>query len=193
MTRTRNGTKVFIAGSRRLSRLNNDVRRRIENIVDRGFTVIVGDANGADKAVQQYLSSRNYSNVVVFCMEGGCRNNVGGWPTRTIKAADPGRRDFAYYSTKDRAMAEEADYGLMLWDGQSRGTLTDIVDLVRKGKPVVIYLAPDKSFYTLRRPIDLAAMLDRFDPTALRRIDRELVAVETNGGSGHKVDTALLF
>lgn len=193
MTRTRNGTKVFIAGSRRLSRLNNDVRRRIENIVDKGFTVIVGDANGADKAVQQYLSSRNYSNVVVFCMEGGCRNNIGGWPTRTIKAADPGRRDFAYYSTKDRAMAEEADYGLMLWDGQSRGTLTNVVDLVRKGKPVVIYLAPDKSFYTLRRPIDLAAMLDRFDATALRRIDRELVAVATNGGSSRKVDSAPLF
>ena len=96
MRRIRKGTKVFIAGSRRLSRLNNDVKRRIDNIVDKGFPVIVGDANGVDKAVQQYLSSRNYTNVVVFCMEGGCRNNVGAWPMRTIRAADPGRRDIAY-------------------------------------------------------------------------------------------------
>ncbi len=193
MTTTSNGTKVFIAGSRRLSRLTNDVKRRIENIVDKGFTVIVGDANGADKAVQQYLSGRNYNNVVVFCMEGGCRNNIGGWPTRTIKAADAGRRNFAYYSTKDRAMAEEADYGLMLWDGQSRGTLRDVVDLVRKGKPVVVYLAPNKSFYTLRLPVDLAAMLDRFDPTALHRIDRELEAIAMNGTPSRKVDTAPFF
>ena len=77
MTRTRNGTKVFIAGSRRLSRLSNDVKRRIDNIIDKGLTVMVGDANGADKAVQRYLRSRHYSNVLVFCMQGGCRNNLG--------------------------------------------------------------------------------------------------------------------
>ncbi|MBI4529842.1 MAG: hypothetical protein HY695_39085 [Deltaproteobacteria bacterium] len=193
MTTIRNGIKVFIAGSRRLSRLNTDVRRRIDNILDKGFTVIVGDANGADTAVQRYLSSRNYNNVVVFCMEGGCRNNIGDWPTRTITATDPGRRDFAYYSTKDRVMAEEADYGLMLWDGRSRGTLTNIVHLVRKGKPVVVYIAPDRSFYTLRRSDDLTEILTRLDPAALRRIDRDLQAAAMDGSSNRKVDTAPLF
>lgn len=192
-TMKRNGTKVFIGGSRRLSRLNKDVKRRINNIVDKGFTVIVGDANGVDKAVQQYLSSRKYSNVIVFCMEGGCRNNVGDWPTRTIRAADPGRRDFVYYSTKDRAMTGEADYGLMLWDGRSRGTLTNIVHLIREGKAVVVYIAPDRSFYTLRRSDDLGEILARFDPTALRRIDRELQTVTMGTSSGHKGDTATLF
>jgi len=188
-----NGTKVFIAGSRRLSRLNKEVERRIDNIVDKGFTVIVGDANGVDKAVQRHLNSRHYASVVVFCMEGGCRNNIGGWPTRTIGAATPGLRDFAYYSTKDRAMAEEADYGLMLWDGRSRGTLTNIVNLVRKRKPVVVYVARDGSFYTLRRSDHLAQMLGRFDPAALHRIDRELRATATTGGSSRKVGTAPLF
>ncbi len=193
MTRIRNGTKVFIAGSRRLSRLNKDVRSRIDNIVDKGFTVIVGDANGVDKAVQLYLSRRHYSNVLVFRMEGGCRNNIGDWPTRTITAADPARRDFAYYSTKDRAMAEEADYGLMLWDGRSRGTLTNIVHLVREGKPVVVYVARERSFYTLRQSDDLAEMLGRFDPAALHRIDRELQALAMGSSSSRKVDTAPLF
>ena len=188
-----NGTKIFIAGSRRLSRLNNDVRHRIDNIIDKGFTVIVGDANGVDKAVQRYINSKNYSNVVVFCMEGGCRNNIGGWPTRKITAADPGRRDFAYYSTKDRAMGEEAEYGLMLWDGRSRGTLTNIIHLVREGKPVVVYIAPDRSFHTLRRPDQLTEIIGRFDPATLRRIDRELGAVAMSSSSGRKVDTAPLF
>jgi hypothetical protein len=50
-------TKVFIGGSRRLSQLNKDLKGRLDNIVERGFTVIVGDANGADKAVQRYLAS----------------------------------------------------------------------------------------------------------------------------------------
>jgi hypothetical protein len=193
MTKVNNGTKVFIAGSRRLSRLNNDVRYRIDNIIDKGFTVIVGDANGVDKAVQRYISSRNYSNVVVFCMDGGCRNNIGDWQTRKITAADPRRRDFAYYSTKDRAMVEEADYGLMLWDGRSRGTLTNIVHLVREGKPVVVYVAPDRSFHTLRQSDHLAEIIGRFDPAALRLIDLELGTVAIGKSTGRKVDTARLF
>src|SRR5271157_1444162 len=113
MRTLRNGTKVFVAGSRRLSRLNTDVKSRLDNIMEKGFTVVVGDANGADKAVQQYLAGRGYQQVVVFCMSGKCRNNVGHWPTREI-GATPGARGFAYFSTKDRAMGEEADYGLML-------------------------------------------------------------------------------
>jgi hypothetical protein len=187
------GTKVFVAGSRRLSRLNHDVRRRLDSIVEKGFTVILGDANGADRAVQQYLSTKRYRDVLIFCMDSGCRNNVGGWPTRTITAADALRRDFAYYSTKDRAMSEAADYGLMLWDGRSRGTLTNIVHLVRDGKPVVVYVAPEHSFYTLRRSGQLAEMLNRFDPSALARINEELEALQTSGNSSRKVDAAPLF
>ena len=193
MTRIRNGTKVFIAGSRRLSQLRNDVKRRIDNIVDKGLTVMVGDANGVDKAVQRYLSSRHYSNVLVFCMEGGCRNNLGSWPTRKVAAADPARRDFAYYSTKDRAMVEEADYGLMLWDGKSRGTLRSIVDLVRQKKPVVVYIAPAGSFCTLRQSGELAEMLSRVDPIALQGIDRELQSFAMVAGSGHKGGNVPLF
>jgi hypothetical protein len=193
MKQTGYGTKVFIAGSRHLLRLNHDVRRRLDNIVEKGFTVILGDANGADRAVQRYLSTKRYRDVLVFCMDSGCRNNVGGWPTRTIKAADPLRRDFAYYSTKDRAMSEAADYGLMLWDGRSRGTLTNIVHLVREGKPVVVYVAPERSFYTLRQSGQLAKMLNRLDPSALARINGELEALRTSSSSGRKVTTAPLF
>jgi len=188
-----NGTKVFIGGSRRLSRLNPNVRRRIDTIVDKDLTVIVGDANGVDKSVQKYLSNKHYINVVVYCMQGICRNNIGEWPTKRIAAVDPCRRDFAYYSTKDRAMAAEADYGLMLWDGQSRGTLTNIVHLVRMGKPVVVYFAPDKSFHTLRQLNQVVTVLGRLGPETLDRIDRELRAAENGPNTGRKVDTALLF
>lgn len=189
----KNGEKVFIAGSRRLARLNNDVKRRIDNIVDRGLMVIVGDANGADKAVQKYLDSRHYVNVRVFCMEGACRNNIGGWPTQAIVAADPSRHDFAYYSTKDREMVREADYGLMLWDGRSRGTLRSIVDLVRHGKSAVVYVAPAKSFWTLRQSNDLADMLSRVDPAALQKIDPELRSLAMASGSPQKSGGPPLF
>jgi hypothetical protein len=42
-------------------------------------------------------------------------------------------------------MAETADYGLMLWDGKSKGTVNNVVNLSRDHKPVVVYVAPTKT------------------------------------------------
>ena len=184
MTRTNHETKVFIAGSRHLSKLSQEVKQRLDNIIERKLAVVIGDANGVDKAVQQYLSDKAYSNVVVFCMNGSCRNNIGDWPTHEVKAAKPTRRDFAYYSTKDRAMASEADYGFMLWDGESRGKVTSIVRLVKEAKPVVVFLAPDKAFYTLREVGDLEKVQIR--EADIERIDRELQVLGSSSASSRK-------
>ena len=51
---------MFIAGSRRLSRLNVDVKRRIDTMIEKGFTILVGNANGADNAVQRFLAEKGY-------------------------------------------------------------------------------------------------------------------------------------
>jgi hypothetical protein len=166
--RSETGPKVFIGGSRRLSRLNKQIKHRLDSVIDKGLTVIVGDASGVDKAVQSYLVQRKYQNVAVFCMAGICRNNVGNWPTREISAGQNTRRDAAFFGTKDRAMGAEADYGLMLWDGKSRGTLANIRDLICRQKPVVVYLASSKSFFTLRRQDELTDLLATSPVTFVR-------------------------
>jgi hypothetical protein len=141
-------TRVFIGGSRRITRLNADVQRRIDKIIEQGFPILVGDANGADKAVQAYLRSRRYHKVDVFCTGGDCRNNIGGWPIRTVPAP-AGIRGFDYYAMKDDRMAEEASVGLMIWDIKSVGTLMNMARLLRRGKSVVVYIVPNKRFVTL--------------------------------------------
>ena len=166
-------TRVFIGGSRHLSRLTTKVRERLDKIVESRFEVLVGDANGADRAVQAYLASTGYRSVVVFCMTGRCRNNLGDWPTRAL-TAPAGTRGFAYYAVKDGAMAQEATHGLMLWDGESKGTLNNLVSLVRQHKPVVVYFAPAKCFMNVRTQKDIASLLGRCDPSALARFEREL-------------------
>lgn len=152
------GEKVFVGGSRSLSRLNNEIKRRLDNIIQKKLTIIIGDANGVDKAVQRHLAKRNYRNIMVFCMVGTCRNNIAKWPIREVQAPHIKRRDARFFGVKDRAMGAEADYGLMLWDGKSRGTFANIKDLVEREKPVVVYLAPKKSFRTLRRYEDLSEL-----------------------------------
>ena len=72
-------------------------------MIEKGFQILVGDANGADKAIQRYLADKSYPNVLVHCMKDHCRNNVGNWPTREV-SAPRGAKGFDYYSLKDRAV-----------------------------------------------------------------------------------------
>jgi hypothetical protein len=145
---------VFVAGSRALSQLNAPVKERLDNIIAKRLTVLVGDANGADKAVQRYLAEHNYQNVFVYCMDV-CRNNVGNWPVRSHSAESTIKHDRHYYGIKDRAMAKDASCGFMLWDGVSKGTLTNVVNLLHCDKKVVLFSSPKKRFYTLRSSEDL--------------------------------------
>ncbi len=142
--------KVFIGGSRRVARLDEQVKGCLDEIIRKQLPVIVGDASGADRAVQDYFHQRAYEQVEVFCTEGRCRNNAGNWKIRPVPAPAGGKHDFEYYAAKDRLMAEEGSIGFMLWDGKSRGTLANVFRLIEQGKKVVVYLAPIKQFTTLR-------------------------------------------
>ena len=163
-------TTVFIGGSRKISRLNDEVRGRLDAIIDKNLAVVVGDASGADRAVQRHLADKQYTHVTVFCMTGDCRNNVGKWNTHEV-SAPTGARGFAYYAAKDRAMADTASHGLMLWDGQSKGTMNNIVTMTRQQKPVVVYFAPAKAFHTVRCSADVLTLLDSCDDSAVREFD----------------------
>ena len=85
-----------------------------------------------------------------------------------------GARGFDYYSLKDRAMAEAAEYGLMLWDGKSKGTVNNVVNLSRDHKPVVVYVAPTKQFRTIKTFDDIKGLLAQGDSDSVERIVSEL-------------------
>lgn len=145
---------VFLGGSRRLSRLNASLRCKLDELVARGLWMFVGDANGADRAIQQHFADRGYEKVVVYAVTGRLRNNVGHW---TVRSIDPprGARGFDIYAAKDIQMANDASYGLMVWDGKSRGTLENVRNLLAQGKPVAVHFGPERRLVSLRSPVDL--------------------------------------
>jgi hypothetical protein len=102
-------TTVFIGGSRSLTRLNDTIRFRVDNILRQHFTVIIGDANGADRAIQSYVAAKGYRHVIVYCMGDRCRNNVGEWPVKQVSTHHQ-KKDFTYYATKDEEMAQAASW-----------------------------------------------------------------------------------
>jgi len=138
-------SKVFFGGSRRLGRLNPAVHARLRNVIANGHTVLVGDAAGVDRAVQSFFAGEHYQKVVVYCMDGNCRNNLGDWPIEAVESGGK-KKDFAYYAMKDAKMSVDADYGFMIWDGESKGTLNNVLNLLQQGKSVLLYRSPSREF-----------------------------------------------
>jgi hypothetical protein len=165
--------KVFFGGSRKIGRLNQAIKEHADNIIANEYLILLGDANGADKAMQEYLAKKNYRNVSVFCMDNACRNNIGNWETRNVHSSRS-KKDFNYYSTKDVLMGEEADYGFMLWDGKSKGTLNNILNLCKRNKKVLVYLSSARSFYTIENEQDVWELLVHCKPDLVRKFDQTL-------------------
>jgi len=165
--------KVFIGGSRNINRLNDEIRNRLHNIVKQGFEVLVGDANGADKAVQKYFLESKYNSLVVYCSGETCRNNLGSW--KTTKVETPmGAHGLKFYMVKDHRMAIDADYGFMLWDGKSAGTLNNMLNLIKQNKKLLIYFSPKKEFYTISSTEDLQKILTLCAHDSLAKIDKKI-------------------
>jgi hypothetical protein len=167
-------TAVFLGGSRSVSRLNDAIREQLDSLIAKNCSILVGDANGADKALQKYFAQKRYSHVTVFCM-GRPRNNIGPWETRQLSSPRK-TRDAEYFAVKDRAMAQEARCGLMLWDGVSKGTLNNVCELLNSGKPALLYFSPEKKFYKLAQPADLEPVLSRCDERTLQGFRKRLNA-----------------
>ena len=153
---------VFIGGSRHVSRLSDEAIERLNNIMGSEFPIVVGDAAGADKAVQKYLFYASYPNVTVFCSGDRARNNLGGW--ETFKVAIPRHiKGFQFYAAKDREMAKRADFGLMIWDGKSAGTALNVLRLVRAGKKAVLLNVLEKREVKFKTSRDWGEFLSHCD------------------------------
>jgi len=151
---------VFLSGSRKISRLDEAVKSRLSTIVEKGFRVIVGDAHGADKVFQTTLASMDYTNVTVFCSGSECRNNMGQWNVKHV-SVDVKLKGRAFYTQKDKAMAGDAGYGLVLWDGESPGSISNVIEMLKRNKRVVVYLSPEKKFYAVSHLDDAKLMILR--------------------------------
>lgn len=182
-------SNVFFGGSRNLGRLNPAIRTRLRNLVTNRHTVLLGDANGADKAVQSFFATEGYPDVVVYCVDGECRNNVGNWPVRTVSSGGR-KKDFAYYALKDAQMSRDADYGFMVWDGESKGTLNNILNLIQQGKSALVYRSPSREFLQVKNPNDVLALVRTCSPELVDYLNRKIKLEERVASAGQ---TALTF
>lgn len=135
--------RLFISGSRSITTLTAMLRETLDKVMSQSPTVMIGDADGADALVQNYLADKGYRNVIVCHSGYRLRNCIGDWPTQLVEStARPGTREF--YTAKDVVMADAATIGLALWDGMSRGALRNMIHMGGQEKAVAVFLTqPD--------------------------------------------------
>lgn len=147
--------KIFIAGAKSINDLDEPVQKKMLSIYKKNFDVLVGDCYGVDTSVQQFYANLGYNKVLVYASNGKARNNIGHWEIKAISVPHS-VRGFDFYKQKDIAMANDADYGLMIWDGKSKGTWNNIVNLVSQNKTVAVYLTQKHKLVVVKTRNDLA-------------------------------------
>ncbi|WP_035769928.1 hypothetical protein [Butyrivibrio sp. NC2002] len=144
---------VFISGSKRLFinkkaeegqwLLPEPVRKRLDELVSDEEDILIGDCPGVDSYVQEYLNISGYKKVTVYVSgsKGRTHNNAGRWEEKDFRTQ--GRTAYSYRIEKDFRMAEDAEYGIAIWNGESKGTFINMAYLIAQGKKVNLYHIPE--------------------------------------------------
>ena len=164
---------VFVSGSLPIKIIDAEVTARLENIIDSGFDIIVGDAGGVDTSIQEYLHAINYRNVTVFCSGDQARNNIGSWETHNVYP-DHKAGSRAYFTAKDVVMASLGEYGLMIWDSKSTGTLSNVIVLLDQKKKSLVFVNKLKEFITISNISDLKQLISHMSENARLKADRKI-------------------
>jgi len=105
------------------------IRKRIDDAIDQGVMIIVGEAHGASRLYQNYLNSKGYRNVVVG-HSVKLRYNAGNW------------KDVQYgkdLKERERKMIEDCDSAIVIWLDNS-GVIAENLELLKRlGKPTYLY------------------------------------------------------
>jgi hypothetical protein len=125
--------KIFISGSIKIKEIPLCAIEKLDSIIKHDYEILIGDAKGIDLLVQKYLKKKAYKKVTVYFAGEKIRNNIDNWQTKQIMSSknEKGRN---LYTLKDIEMAIDADYGLMIWDGESKGTLANIKEMKKRNK-----------------------------------------------------------
>lgn len=57
-------------------------------------------------------------------------------------------------------MAKRADIGFMIWNGKSKGTFNNMINLLNLEKELILYYIPNQKFYQLKTMKDLNNFLN---------------------------------
>lgn len=165
--------KVFISGSISVKNLDNQLIGSLNKILANNLEVLVGDAPGIDTLVQDFFSSSNYTNLTIYSIQHFPRYKANDkYKTIYIEVPNDIKKERDRQTYKDKAMSNDANYSLVVWDGKSKGSYANIIRALNLEKAVKVY-------YTL-----INGFLDQKD-ISIQNID--FIYRENNGYNASEV------
>jgi hypothetical protein len=123
--------KLLLMGSSafKAKELPNEIKEKIDGAMERGMTIIVGEASGACRLFQDYLKTKGYRNVIVGHAIK-LRYNAGNW-----QVVQYGKD----LKERERNMIEDCDSAVIIWMNNS-GVIAENLELLKRlGKPTYLY------------------------------------------------------
>lgn len=122
--------------------LPKTIRTKIDSYMKSGDKIIVGDAPGIDRQVQDYLNKKNYKNVEVYGPGKKVRYSANSkWKTKTVDSGKYKPDTDEWRAEKDILMSKIADRGLaiVLENGGAGATRDNVQRLIDAHKDVYVY------------------------------------------------------
>lgn len=146
------GKRVFVSGSSKTQdkesgyyrrKLPKDVRAELDAKMKNGDTILVGDAPGIDRQVQDYLKKKHYKNVEVFSPGYKDARYIADkkhWYNYNVDVPWAEEGSPEWLAGKDKVMAEVADEGIaVILDNGAAATRKNVGRLFLEGKDVSVY------------------------------------------------------
>lgn len=131
--------KIFISGSKSISKLPELAKAFIDQFIENGDEILIGDCYGVDAVVQKYLEAKEFNNTTIYCSGIIPRNNfVSAAKIHSCTEAAKGLTGSEFQYVKDIQMAADCDQALMIWDGISKGTAENLKRIKKMAKPFVV-------------------------------------------------------
>ena len=174
---------VFISGSSKTQdkssgyyrkKLPKPVRKEIDSAIKQGKRIIVGDAPGIDRQVQDYLNKKKYGEVEVYGPGNKVRYSANkSWSTKTIDSGKYKPDTDKWRAEKDIFMAKIADEAIavVLENGGAGATRDNVKRMINQNKAVKVYeLGSDGDRWIGDVPSGSADWLKTADKDFYRRI-----------------------
>lgn len=149
--------KIFVNGSRNVKQdIPALICNKIDKYMESSDVFLLSGNAGIDMSVQKYLSAQKYDKVTLyFSGDRKHKTNMGGWNEEHCPVGFKST-SYKYYIEKDFAMAEDADEGIIIWDGESKSQFVNMLNLVILGKYCNLYLLKEDRWIEIRGLEDLS-------------------------------------
>ncbi|HBM2766750.1 TPA: hypothetical protein LU093_004604 [Enterobacter hormaechei subsp. xiangfangensis] len=71
-------------------------------------------------------------------------------------------------------MAEAADYGLMVWDTKSPGTLSNVIELLSRKKNSAVFINKSREFVLIKEPKDIDVLISFMSASSLEKVEEKI-------------------